>query len=145
MLIYAKNIEYTALTPPTVSLPTPPADLSDAVYESHLANLCAAMKTAGLDAVVLYADREHGGNFGYITGFEPRFEEACLAVHADGRAWVLLGNECLKMHQYSRIPVKPVHVPYFSLPNQPMEGEQTMADCLRAAGIADGMKLGLIG
>ena len=34
MLIYAKNIEYTALTPPTVSLPTPPADLSDAVYES---------------------------------------------------------------------------------------------------------------
>lgn len=145
MLIYAKDIEYTALTPPTVSIPTPPADLSDAVYESHLASLCAAMKAAGLDAVVLYADREHGGNFGYITGFEPRFEEACLVIHSDRRAWVMLGNECLKMHQYSRIPVQPVHVPYFSLPNQPMEGEMRMADCFRAAQLAPGMKVGLMG
>ncbi len=145
MLIYARDIEYTELTAPVVGLPTPVADLTDAVYEKRLAGLCAAMKAENLDAVLIYADREHGGSFGFMTGFEPRFEEACLAVHADGRAWVLLGNECLKMHQYSRIAVSPVHVPYFSLPNQPMEGEQRMADCLRAAGIADGMKLGLAG
>lgn len=145
MLIYAHDVEYTSVTPPTVEAPTPVDDLSDAVYSDRLKRLCAAMKSAGLDAVLLYADREHGGNFGYITGFEPRFEEACLAVHADCSAWVLLGNECLKMHAYSRIPVKPVHVPYFSLPNQPMEGEMTMADCLRAAGFIPGMKIGLMG
>lgn len=145
MLIYADRIEYTELAPPSVGLPTAVEVLSDEVYRDRLEGLCAALKAAGLDAALIYADREHGGNFGYMTGFEPRFEEACLAVHADGRAWVLLGNECLKMHQYSRIPVQPVHVPYFSLPNQPMEGERTMADCLRAAGIEPGMRVGLIG
>lgn len=145
MLIYARDIEYTAITPPVVEIPTPVEDLSDSVYARRLDRLCAAMTSAGLDAVLLYADREHGGNFGYITGFEPRFEEACLVVHKDGSAWVLLGNECLKMHQYSRIPVKPVHVPYFSLPNQPMEGEMTMTDCLRTAGFAPGKKIGMMG
>ena len=145
MLIFARDIEYTPVIPPNVEVPTPVDDLSDAVYSDRLNRLCAAMQSAGLDAVLLYADREHGGNFGYITGFEPRFEEACLVVHANGSAWVMLGNECLKMHQYSRIPVKPVHVPYFSLPNQPMEGEMTMADCLRDAGLVSGMKVGLMG
>lgn len=145
MLIYPTNIEYTDLMPPVVEVPGAPEDLSDAVYIRRLEKLCKAMEKAGLDAVLIYADREHGGNFGYMTGFEPRFEEACLAVHADGRAWVMLGNECLKMHQYSRIPVNYVHVPYFSLPNQPMEGEMTMADSLRAAGFVPGMKAGLMG
>lgn len=145
MLIYPANIEYTEMTPPVSEIPEAPADLTDAVYVQRMNNLCNAMKNRGLDAVLIYADREHGGNFGYMTGFEPRFEEACLAVHADGRAWVMLGNECLKMHQYSRIPVKYVHVPYFSLPNQPMEGEMTMADCLRAAGFDVDMKVGMMG
>lgn len=145
MLIFAQDVEYTDVEQPCVQLPAPVNVLDGEVYRGRHVALCAALKAAGLDAVLIYADREHGGNFGFMTGFEPRFEEACLTVHADGRAWVLLGNECLKMHQYSRIPVKPVHVPYFSLPDQPMEGERTMEDCLRAAGIADGMKLGLIG
>lgn len=145
MLIYPERIEYTELMPPTVEIPAMPEPLSDAVYARRLDRLCAAMKKDGLDAVLIYADREHGGNFGYMTGFEPRFEEACLVVYADGHACILLGNECLKMHQYSRIPVKYVHVPYFSLPNQPMEGEMTMKDSLCAAGLGSGMKVGLIG
>lgn len=145
MLIYPERIEYTELMPPTVEIPAMPEPLSDAVYARRLDRLCAAMKKDGLDAVLIYADREHGGNFGYMTGFEPRFEEACLVVYADGHACILLGNECLKMHQYSRIPVKYVHVPYFSLPNQPMEGEMTMKDSLCAAGLGSGMKVGLVG
>lgn len=145
MLIYPDKIEYAPLDPPTVEIPDMPEPLSDAVYAQRLDRLCAAMKAESLDAVLIYADREHGGNFGCMTGFEPRFEEACLVVHADGHACVLLGNECLKMHQYSRIPVNYVHVPYFSLPNQPMEGEMTMEDSLRAAGLVSGMKVGLIG
>lgn len=145
MLIYPDRIEYAFLTPPTVEIPCMPEPLSDAVYARRLDKLCAAMQAEGFDAVLIYADREHGGNFGYMTGFEPRFEEACLIVHVDGRACVMLGNECLKMHQYSRIPVKYVHVPFFSLPNQPMEGEMTMEDSLRMAGLDSGMKVGLIG
>jgi len=145
MRIFAENIEYTYVAPPVVETPGAPADLTDGLYADRLESLKAKLSEQGLDAVVLYADREHGGSFGWMTGFEPRFEEACLVAHADGRAFVMLGNECLKMHAYSRIPVTPVHVPYFSLPDQPMEGEQPMADCFRAAGLKKGMKIGLMG
>ena len=78
---------------------------SDAVYQDRLNAVCKAMAAENLDAMLIYADREHGSNFGYFTGFEPRFEEACLVIHRDGTAWIMLGNESLKMHQYSRIPV----------------------------------------
>ena len=145
MRIFASDIEYTEVACPVSEIPAAPADMSDGLYAARLNQLTAALKARGLDAAVLYADREHGGNFGWMTGFEPRFEEACLVVHADGRAFVMLGNECLKMHAYSRIPVSPVHVPFFSLPDQPMEGEQPLADCFRAAGLSAGMKVGLMG
>lgn len=145
MLIYAKDIDYSELPLPAQEEPQVPDDLSGEIYFERRDRLCAAMQKEELDALILYADREHGGNFGFITGFEPRFEEACLVLHASGKAWVLLGNECLKMHAYSRVPVTPVHVPYFSLPNQPMTGEARMADHLRAAELGKGMRVGLIG
>ena len=34
--------------------------------------------------VVVYADREHSANLSYLTGFDPRFEEAVLIVGRDG-------------------------------------------------------------
>lgn len=145
MLIFANNIEYTIVQPPVTQLPEAPGDLPDAVYEKRLSALCKALQSEDLGAILIYADREHGSNFGYFTGFEPRFEEGCLVILRNGSAAVLLGNETLKMHQYSRIPVKPVHVPYFSLPNQPMAGETTMAECLRSAGLEQSMNVGVAG
>lgn len=145
MLIRSQDIEYTTVRLPEPQWPEAPADLSDAVYEARLAAVCSVMESENLDAMLIYADREHGSNFGYFTGFEPRFEEACLVLHRDGKAWIMLGNESLKMHQYSRIPVTPVHVPYFSLPNQPMAGEMTMADCMKTAGLVSGSRVGLAG
>ena len=145
MLIFSKDVEYTALQPPVPQWPEAPADLTDAVYERRLAAVCNVLRSEGLDALLIYADREHGSNFGYFTGFEPRFEEACLVIHAEGSCRILLGNETLKMHRYSRIPVEPIHVPYFSLPDQPMAGEMTMEDCMKAAGLVQGMRVGLAG
>lgn len=145
MLIRAEQIEYVNLPFPLVENAAPTADLPDEIYSRRLEGLCKVLKEQQIDAVLIYADREHGANFGYMTGFEPRFEEACLAVHQDGKAYVMLGNECLKMYKYSRIPTEPIHVPYFSLPNQPMEGENTMEECMRMAGIQEGQRVGLIG
>ena len=42
---------------------------------------------AGLDAFVVYADREHFANMAYLTGFEPRFEEALLLLVGDKPPW----------------------------------------------------------
>lgn len=145
MRINQKDIEYKTLKPPMVRLPEPPADLSGTEFENRLRVLCEVLAEEKLDAMVIYADREHGSNFGYFTGFEPRFEEGLLVIQQNGNAAVMLGNETLKMHQYSRIPVKPVHVPYFSLPNQPMAGETTMEEALKAAGLKQGMHIGVAG
>jgi hypothetical protein len=47
--------------------------------------------------VVVYADREHSANMSYLTGFDPRFEEAILVVGGDGAPAILVGNECYAM------------------------------------------------
>ena len=40
----------------------------------------------GYDHLVVWGDREHSANIAYLTGFDPRFEEAVLIVGRDRRA-----------------------------------------------------------
>lgn len=122
-----------------------PVDLTDETMRQHLDKILLRMKEEALDVLLVYADREHGVNFGYLTGFEPRFEEAVLVLHKEGAAYMLLGNESLRMGQYSRIPVEVVHVPYFSLPNQPMGNTLTLPELMRSAKVEPGMKAGIAG
>ena len=44
--------------------------------------------------IVVYGDREHAANIHWLTGFDPRFEEAVLVI-TPGDALLLAGNECL--------------------------------------------------
>ena len=76
---------------------------------------------------------------------EHRFEEAALVLHRDGQCFLLLGNENLKMAQHSRIPARPIHVPHFSLPCQPMETGFTLPELLKQAGLGDFMRIGCVG
>ena len=113
------DILYDKVEKPRIS-GTRPVNLTRETMEEHYRNVLAGMKEQNLDVLMIYADREHGANFAYLTGFEPRFEEAVLVLHADGRVYFLLGNENLKMSQYSFIQGTVLHTPYFSLPYQPM-------------------------
>ena len=47
------------------------------IYESRATT---AYKNAGVDWLVIYSDREHFGNIVFLSGFEPRFEEAFLLL-----------------------------------------------------------------
>ncbi|HZS93019.1 MAG TPA: hypothetical protein VFE42_36710 [Chloroflexota bacterium] len=38
----------------------------------------------GYDALLVYVDREHFANLAYLTGFDPRFEEALLILKPRG-------------------------------------------------------------
>lgn len=122
-----------------------PVLLSDETMLYRKDRLLQRMKKEQLDAVVVYCDLEHGSNFEYLTGFLTRFEEALLVVHQKGDAYMLMGNENLNKVQHSRIKAKAIHVPCFSLPNQPMEGERTLAECLKEAEIREGMRIGVVG
>jgi hypothetical protein len=70
----------------------PPFSLAEA--EARLAALRAAMAAAGHAALVIYGDREHAANLHWLTGFDPRFEEAVMVVTA-GMPCLMAGNECL--------------------------------------------------
>ncbi|MBM7655470.1 M24 family metallopeptidase [Neobacillus cucumis] len=140
-----EQIAYCEVPAPITAPAQHPVDLTDDTMQLHKEKILMRMKEEKLDALLVYADREHGVNFGYLVGFEPRFEEALLVLHRDGKAYMLLGNESLKMGQYSRIEAEVIHTPYFSLPNQPMGNTQTFAELIQSAGVEKGMKTGIMG
>lgn len=122
-----------------------PVMLSDVTMQNRKARLLESMQKDGFDAVVVYADLEHGSNFEYLCGFLPRFEEALLILHANGKAFMVLGNENLNKAGKARIEAVPVHMPHFSLPNQPMQTEKSVAQILASCELEDAEKIGLIG
>lgn len=104
----------------------PPApDLAD--YTARLAALRSAVAARGLDALVIYADREHGANMHWLTGFDPRFEEAVMVVRPDG-ALLIAGNECLPYTSISPLvqagAVEAVLCASLSLPSQPRQSRR---------------------
>lgn len=132
---------------PEISRPVLRPDIPDACFTRRVKKLREAMEKQGLDCVAVYGDREHYANFKYLIGFEPRFEEGLIVIHRDetvGNA-VLLGNECVNMANYARIPVKTILCQYLSLPGQPMNRFDSMERCLRDAGIREGLRVGLAG
>ena len=122
-----------------------PVMLSDETMQTRKACLLESMQKDGFDAVVVYADLEHGSNFEYLCGFLPRFEEALLILHANGKAFMVLGNENLNKAGKARIEAVPIHMPHFSLPNQPMQTEKSVAQILASCELEDAEKIGLIG
>lgn len=103
------------------------------------------MEEENLDTLVIYADLEHGNNFEYLTGFIPRFEEALFVLHKDGSIYYLLGNENLKLAEHAHNKGIVVHVPQFSLPNQPMYNSPKLIDLMKQANIKKGSRAGIVG
>lgn len=139
------RVEYGNVPEPNVEEPQGPIILTDATMEERKQKVLKKMKMHHLDFLLIYADREHGANFGYLTGFEPRFEEAMLILFDNGRACFILGNENLKMQKRSRLHADVVHMPHLSLPNQPMKTSLKCGLFTRQAGIKKGMKGGIVG
>ena len=81
----------------------PSVTLSDQTLRQRKARVLAQMRRHDYDTLIVYADKEHGGNFEYLTGFIPRFEEALLVLHREGEAVLVLGNENLKLAAFARL------------------------------------------
>ncbi len=119
-------------------------ELTDETIKERYEKVLTAMKLNNLDCLIIYADKEHGSNFEYLTGFYPRFEEALLIIHKE-KNYLLLGNENMKMSKVARIKNKAICTPYFSLPNQPMENKVGFEELLKKADIKKGLQIGMIG
>lgn len=139
------TITLAAIEQPAIYQNTPSVVLNNQTIEERLRKVLQGMAQQNLDSLVVYADKEHGGNFEYLTGFIPRFEEGLLVLHKSGEAVLVLGNENLKLAQHSRIPASVVHAPWFSLPNQPMETTLSLSEVLQQAGLRGQKRVGIAG
>ena len=111
----------------------------------RLERLRARASARDYDDLVVYADREHSANLAWLTGFDPRFEEAILILGSSGRPTLLAGNECIGLARAAALPVEAVLFQELSLPNQPRDRSRPLEEILSAAGIHAGRRVGVIG
>lgn len=139
------EIQLNTIRPPLSFPHATSVPLDDATIAQRKQKILDNMQSQHLDYLLVYADKEHGGNFEYLTGFIPRFEEALLVLHRSGTIYLLLGNENLKLAQHARVANTAIPIPYFSLPNQPMGNLKTLAQLLQETGIQQASKVGVAG
>jgi len=130
---------------PDFGMPTERPELPQALYGRRFDAFRAAVEAAGYDAAVIYADREHCANLAYLTGFDPRFEEALLVIVPGRTPTLFAGPENLGRAAASAIEVEAKLYPPFGLMGQDRRETPPLVDILRAAGIASGQKLGVLG
>lgn len=122
-----------------------PVFLSDETMLQRKKKILERMEENQIAQLIVYGDVEHSGNFEYLIGYFPRFEEALLIINQDGTMKLLLGNENLNKASKSRLEVEAIHVSLFSLPNQPDRNDLTLEDLLKQAGIVKEKRIGLVG
>jgi Xaa-Pro aminopeptidase len=121
--------------------PEIPAEL----YRRRLERLRKRAAARGYRRLVVYADREHSANLAWLTGFDPRFEEALLIVGPDGDPAILVGNECYGIAAAAPLPMRRHLFQDLSLPSQPRDRSRPLSEILADEGIGAGSRVGVIG
>jgi len=139
------DVRLAAVAVPEFGDPVFEPVLPPAVFASRIKRLLKRMEENGLDALVIYGDREHAANIAWATGYDPRFEEALLVVTPGRKPVLFAGNEgypyaeCAN-GEFDRVLWQPL-----SLMGQPRDKMRPLADELRTAGLRKGMTIGLAG
>src|SRR5829696_4462325 len=100
---------------------------------------------AGTEWVAVYGDREHSANLLFLTGFDPRFEEALLLLGPGNRRLLLVGNEGIVHAVVAGLPLEVELFQGFSLMGQPRESTPNLDRVLQGVGLGSGAQVGIIG
>lgn len=130
---------------PDFGVPANRPELPKSLYARRLDALLKARRAAGVDALVIYADREHSANLAWLTGFDPRFEEALLILASGAVPTLLAGPENLGRARHSQIEVEARLYPPFGLMGQDRSQTPDLEEVLTNAGIATGQRVGVLG
>ena len=133
---------------PETGVPSvPPPPLTAAIYKSRLAATCERALSAGVDVLVIWGDREHSSNLSYLSGFDPRFEEALMVIATSGTRAprLLVGNECLGFAPDATIGIEVELWQDLSLMGQPRENSRTLREVLAGEGVVAGARVGCVG
>lgn len=147
----ARHAELAEIQLPDFGMPTFEPEIPAEVYRRRIDYLDDNAEATKFDALLIYGDREHSANLAYLTGYDPRFEEALLIINVKSvgkqKPTLVVGNEGLG---YTAItPIKDdleiVLYQEFSLMGQPRDHTSRLESILEAAGIFRGARVGVIG
>ncbi len=154
------TVELAALDLPEFGLPTVEPIILAATYEKRIKSAQFPMmkwvsqpETA---ALIVYGDREHAANLAYLTGYDPRFEEALLIIPivfpptAGGISFpqkpiLVVGNEGWGYAEVIPFDHKRVLYQNFSLMGQPRGESASLETIFREAGIKEDSLVGVVG
>lgn len=116
------------------------------IPESEFVERCDALYDAAtLDWVAVYADREHFANLTWLTGYDPRFEEALLLLGPNGARVLLAGVEGVPYSEVAGLDLDVRFYHPFSIIGQPHTDSPPLEEILRDLGIARGATVGIVG
>jgi hypothetical protein len=132
---------------PAFGGPATEPQLPASLFRARADRLRARARERGYDRLVVWADREHSANLAWLSGFDPRFEEAILVMDAtsDTTPALLLGNEDWGLGGAAPLPVRRTWFQDLSLPDQPRHKSEPLPRILDAEGIRAGTRVGVIG
>lgn len=130
---------------PDFGMPEVEPELPAVLYSERLARVRTRADAHGFDILIVYADREHSASLAWLTGFDPRFEEALLVVGATGEPAILVGNECYGLAGAAPLPMRRILFQDLSLPSQPRDRSRPLDEILTAEGIGPGRRVGVVG
>jgi Xaa-Pro aminopeptidase len=131
-------VELAEIGLPDFGLPAVEPSVPEATYQARLASAASAAAGAGLDALLVYADREHFANLSYLTGFDPRFEEALLILVPGRPPALLVGNEGVAYAAVVPAGIDVIRYQSFSLMNQPRSETKLFSEILAGSGLGAG-------
>ena len=130
---------------PDFGLPSGRPELPTRTYADRLETFRKRLIHIGVDAAVIYADREHAANIAYLTGFEPRFEEALLIVRQRREPLIITGPENQGYASISPLRPEVWLYPPFGLLGQDRSQTPPLPDLLAKAGLNKGQSIGIVG
>lgn len=152
------HVELARIDLPGFGLPTVEPHIPAETYEKRIQaaqERMSAARDAEHMALVVYADREHFANLAYLTGYDPRFEEALLILSSTrvgspgAPVWdtpmLVVGNEGWSYAEISPLKHRRVLFQSFSLPGQPRGDSLSLEEVFHQAGILPGSFVGVVG
>ena len=128
---------------PDFGLPLEAPRIPATTYEKRCRE---AYARAGCDWLVVYADREHLANMAFLSGYDPRFEEALLLLGPRDQRVLVVGNEGEAYAPSAGLPGLEIALAQsLSLMGQDRSLKPNLAAVLREAGISRGQTIGLVG
>lgn len=145
MTAVARGARLAEVELPDFGMPAHAPEIPAAIHAGRLELLRERMERRRYDRLVVYADREHSANLAWLTGFDPRFEEAVAIVGPSGDPAVLVGNECWGLAGAAPLPMRRTLFQDLSLPGQPRDRSRSLAAILGDEGVLGGSRVGVVG